>query len=123
LSQLYRYLKLTWKSWNWFECAVGGVQFFSMICLFGSSTCFEKLCAHPQDEISMITPEIVFIQLSSWGWTHSCSKHVEDSNKRIIVKLCVTLVTYQNWLKCLGNVQMASIDVTDFDRRASTGTS
>jgi hypothetical protein len=24
LSQLYCYLLLTWKSWNWFECAVGG---------------------------------------------------------------------------------------------------
>jgi hypothetical protein len=23
-------------------------------------------------------------QLSSWVWAHSCSKHVEDSNKRII---------------------------------------
>jgi len=22
--------------------------------------------------------------LSSWGWAHSCSKHVEDSNKHII---------------------------------------
>jgi hypothetical protein len=22
--------------------------------------------------------------LSSWGWAHSCSKHVEDSNKRNI---------------------------------------
>jgi hypothetical protein len=24
------------------------------------------------------------MQLSSWGWAYSCSKHVEDSNKRII---------------------------------------
>jgi len=23
------------------------------------------------------------IQLFSWGWAHSCSKHVEDSNKHI----------------------------------------
>jgi hypothetical protein len=29
----------------------------------------------------MIIPEAVFIQLSSWGWAHSCSKHVEESNK------------------------------------------
>jgi len=25
LSQRYCYLPLSWKSWNWFECAVGGV--------------------------------------------------------------------------------------------------
>jgi hypothetical protein len=32
----------------------------------------------------VIIPEVVLIQLSSWGWAHSCSKHVEDSNKHII---------------------------------------
>jgi len=26
LSQRYCYLPLSWKSWNWFECAVGGVH-------------------------------------------------------------------------------------------------
>ena len=26
LSHHYCYLPLSWKSWNWFECAVGGVQ-------------------------------------------------------------------------------------------------
>jgi hypothetical protein len=26
LSDRYCYLPLSWKSWNWFECAVGGVQ-------------------------------------------------------------------------------------------------
>ena len=26
LSHRYCYLPLSWKSWNWFECAVGGVQ-------------------------------------------------------------------------------------------------
>jgi len=25
--------------------------------------------------------------LSSWGWAHSCSKHVEDSNKHIIEEI------------------------------------
>jgi hypothetical protein len=29
-------------------------------------------------------PEVVLIQLSSWRWAQSCSKHVEDSNKHII---------------------------------------
>jgi hypothetical protein len=28
--------------------------------------------------------ELVLIQLYSWGWAESCSKHVEDSDKRII---------------------------------------
>ena len=31
-----------------------------------------------------IIPDVVLIQLSSWGWAHSCLKHVEDSNKNII---------------------------------------
>ena len=35
----------------------------------------------------MIIPEVVFIQLSSWRWAHSCSKHVEDSNKCIIEEI------------------------------------
>ena len=26
LSHHYCYLPLSWKSWNWFECAVGGVR-------------------------------------------------------------------------------------------------
>jgi len=30
-----------------------------------------------------IIPDVVFIQLSSWGWAQGCSKHVEDSNKNI----------------------------------------
>ena len=32
----------------------------------------------------VIITEVVFIQLSCWGWAQSCSKHVEDSNKRNI---------------------------------------
>ena len=35
----------------------------------------------------VIIPEVVFIKLSSCGLTHSCSKHVEDSNKRIIEEI------------------------------------
>jgi hypothetical protein len=35
----------------------------------------------------------VLIQLSSWGWTHSFSKHVEDLNKHIIEEI-VRLVGY-----------------------------
>jgi hypothetical protein len=32
-------------------------------------------------------PEVVLIQFTSWGWAHSCSKHVEDLNKHIIEKI------------------------------------
>ena len=32
-------------------------------------------------------PEVVLIQLSSWRWAQSCSKHVEDSNKHIIEEI------------------------------------
>jgi hypothetical protein len=32
----------------------------------------------------VVVSEAVLIQLSSWGWAQSCSKHVEDSNKHII---------------------------------------
>jgi hypothetical protein len=37
---------------------------------------------------STIIPDVVLIQLSSWGWAQSGSKHVEDSNKHIIEKNC-----------------------------------
>ena len=33
---------------------------------------------------TVIIPEVLLIQLSSWGWAQGCSKHVEDSNKYII---------------------------------------
>jgi len=45
-----------------------------MVCLFESSTCFEE-------------PDVVLIQLSSWGWAHSFSKYVEDLNKYIIEEI------------------------------------
>ena len=32
----------------------------------------------------MIIPDVVLIQLKSWGWAQDCSKHVEDSNKHIV---------------------------------------
>ena len=40
----------------------------------------------------MIIPEVVFIQLSSWEWAHSCLKRVEDSNKRIIEEIVRQIV-------------------------------
>jgi hypothetical protein len=47
------------------------------------------------------------MQLSSWGWAQSCSKHVEDSYKHIIKKLYVNLVTYRNDDVCVPNNTMS----------------
>jgi hypothetical protein len=35
----------------------------------------------------VIIPEVVLIRLSSWEWTQSCSKHVEDSKKYVIEEI------------------------------------
>jgi len=35
----------------------------------------------------VIIPEVVLIQLSSWGWAQRCSKHVKDSNKHILEEI------------------------------------
>jgi len=32
----------------------------------------------------VVIPDVVLIQLSSCGCVHSCSKHVEDSNKHTV---------------------------------------
>ena len=32
LSRRYCYLPLSWKRWNWFECAVGGVRYSTVVC-------------------------------------------------------------------------------------------
>jgi hypothetical protein len=36
-------------------------QFLLMICLFESSTCFEQLCAHPQEDNCINTPGIITV--------------------------------------------------------------
>jgi len=47
----------------------------------------------------VIIPDVILIQLSSWEWAQSYSKHVDNSNKYIIKKLCLKLVTHQNYTK------------------------
>ena len=37
------------------------------------------------------------MQLSSWGWAHSCSKHVEDSYKRIIEEIVRQVYRLVGW--------------------------
>jgi hypothetical protein len=45
----------------------------------------------------VIILEVVLIQLSSWGWAHSCSKHVEDTNKNRRNSASIWLPT-RNWI-------------------------
>jgi len=44
-------------------------------------------CISDSHQHRVIIPEVVFIQLSSWGWAHSCSEHVDDLNKLIIEEI------------------------------------
>jgi hypothetical protein len=46
-----------------------------------------ELYEDARSEKYIIIPEVVLIQLSSWGCAHSCSKHVGDSNKHIIEEI------------------------------------
>jgi hypothetical protein len=53
-------------------------HFFSMICLFESSTCFEPLCAHPQEDncinaASGIITVLVAIRYAGQDGTHVLS--------------------------------------------------
>jgi hypothetical protein len=50
LSHGYCCLPLSWKSWNWFECAVGGVRHV----LGGIST-------HHQERIQLYLQHLVFV--------------------------------------------------------------
>jgi hypothetical protein len=47
LSHRYCYLPLLWKSWNWFECAVGG----------GSGGTF----THHQERIQLYIQHLIFV--------------------------------------------------------------
>ena len=43
-------------------------QFSSMICLFESSTCFEQLCAYPQEDKCLNTASgIITLKISEWS--------------------------------------------------------
>jgi len=55
--------------------------------IFQDGTSSLLTCIPDGHQNTVIIPEVVLIQLSSWGWAHSCSKHVEDSNKHIIEEI------------------------------------
>jgi hypothetical protein len=54
---------------------------------FFLNLCTGRSLTESVDTRCCIIPEVVLIQLSSWRWTHSCSKHVENSNKHIIKEI------------------------------------
>ena len=89
-------------------------QFFILIHLLHSSTCFEHYCAHLQEDncistasdivtlfgwlfSTQVTREAVLIQLSSWRWAQQCSKHVEECNKCIKIKNLCASIWYTNY--------------------------
>jgi len=55
LSHHYCYLPLLWKSWNWFECAVGGVR-------------------HPQHEVCLNSFYTLYHCGECHGLAHPCSQ-------------------------------------------------
>jgi len=65
LSHRYCYLPLSWKSWNWFECAVAGVRhpqhtnhnWFPGICLKVLSTATEVLVLYSRCQDRELNPE------------------------------------------------------------------
>jgi hypothetical protein len=44
LSHRYCYLPLSWKSWNWFECAVGGVSPYGQHLFVNILCCIHIFC-------------------------------------------------------------------------------
>jgi hypothetical protein len=67
-------------------CSSSGWQLYEYNFLYNHSVSVAVLYAgldlHTGRPLTQI--DYTRTQLSSWGWAHSCSKHVEDSNKRII---------------------------------------
>jgi hypothetical protein len=53
-------------------------------CRLVSWECWNSTPAPDGHKHRVIIPEVVLLQLSSWGWAQSYSKHVEDSNKHFI---------------------------------------
>ena len=44
LSHRYCYLPIFWKSWNWFECTVGGVRFYNFYSFLPKALSVAPLC-------------------------------------------------------------------------------
>jgi hypothetical protein len=84
LSHRYCYLPLSWKSWNWFECAVGGVRHPQHTQTGGSSAVGRgrsDRTDHDQQHCYHYVPTVnqrLLLQLiGSWWWARGCPKHVE----------------------------------------------
>jgi hypothetical protein len=77
LSHRYCYLSLSWKSWNWFECALAHSNQFQLESLLAS-------CQHNLNDI--------YLLLCIQCWTpdvgqRNCPKHVEFYSKNKSEKL------------------------------------
>ena len=83
LSHRYCYLPLSWKSWNWFECAEGGVRSsISSTIAAGSS-------------IGLTIPDAVCTALCSWWWTEV----PPETYRAIYRKRCIFLVVFWDSLQ------------------------
>jgi hypothetical protein len=99
-------------------------QFFFLMCLFQSCTCFEQPSCSSSGA-SIVSIQLWYMSLCvsgrlvrrsgssfqklhwhnwfSWWWARGCSKHVEDWNKHIRKKeLCFKLVIQQNYTEMHG---------------------
>jgi hypothetical protein len=48
--------------------------------------------------LRVIIPDVVLIQLSSWGWARSCLKHVEDSNEHVVEEIVRQVGYLPEWI-------------------------
>jgi len=94
LSHRYCYLPLSWKSWNWFECAVGGARQYSNIyptrCnvtqffIYGDcSTCFGWYL-HPSSGAHTTVPTASAICQTAtatcrYSWMYSTIRHPQHA--------------------------------------------
>jgi hypothetical protein len=85
LSHRYCYLPLSWKSWNWFEYAVGGVRRSWYAGLGSTQTCIPD--GHPH-RVTYTRCRVDTI--NSPDNDDECSKHVEIWNKSIRKRNCAS---------------------------------
>jgi hypothetical protein len=83
LSHRYYYLPLSWKSWNWFECAVGGVPAMRKadICVIRKSMWWNLAL------IIMLDKRDVFFVRAQSQCTHTRARVQSQTHRNIIVIL------------------------------------
>jgi hypothetical protein len=100
LSHRYCYLPLSWKSWNRFECAVGGVtnklttMFMVILFTVFSTSCFGRYCCHLQGDV-------IITRTKRYKYGHMC--RVYSIATKIIIISVEIIYKYKHRLKCVGN--------------------